>query len=54
MVACFTAPNQLEPKRQQPTRQDDAMVFWPWPGVVAEIALDVPQPVKGRSLARGF
>ena len=46
MFACFAAPDQLEPKRQQPLGGDDAMIFGPRPRLVAEIGLDLPQPDK--------
>src|SRR5665648_544407 len=46
MGACFAAPDQLEPKRQQPPRQNDAVIFGPRPHLIAEIALNLPQPYK--------
>ena len=53
MSACFTPPDQLEPKRQQPVGRDDAMIFGPRPRLVAEIGLDLPQPDKVASRVRG-
>ena len=46
VFACFTPPDPLEPKRQQPLGGDDAMIFGPRPRLVAEIGLDLPQPDK--------
>ena len=41
MIACFAAPDQLEPKRQQSVRRNDAVIFGPRPHLIAEIALSV-------------
>src|SRR5262245_7833805 len=46
MFACFTTPDQLKPKRHQPIRRDDAMIFWPRARLITEIGLNLRQPGK--------
>jgi hypothetical protein len=46
MVARVATLNQLEPKRQQPVRWNDAMIFRSWAGVISEVALNLAQPTE--------
>jgi hypothetical protein len=46
VLARFAAPDQIEPKRQQPLGRHDAMIFQPRPRRVAEVCLNLPEPDK--------